>query len=297
MKVFITGASGFIGSQATRELIANGHSVLGLARSDASAEKLKDMGAEVVRGTLEDSNVLAESAKKCDGVMHFGFIHDFSNMEHSHLVDHAAITTMCEAIVGTDKFFIGTSGVLVLVGLSGDLDEDTVISDRGSPIKVRLMSDDLVLSYSKKGIKANVVRLAPTIHDVGDHGFIPMIYDMAKKHGNAVFPGDGSNVWPSCHRKDIAVLYRLIAEQGISGKILHGVGETGVSIEAITKAMAEKGNLKHESVAAEDLSSYYGPFFGFLLNMNADVSSVKTQKLLGWKPSALGLIEDMIKNY
>ncbi|HEX7664912.1 MAG TPA: SDR family oxidoreductase, partial [Polyangiaceae bacterium] len=233
MRVFVTGATGFIGSAVVAELISAGHQVLGLSRSDGGANTLEAAGAKVHRGNLEDLDSLRSGAAESDGVVHCGFIHDFSDMTRNFGVDVAAIHAMGKVLEGTNKPLISTSGVLGLAQGRAATEDDPP-SDH-FPRK----SEQTALEYASKGVRAMCVRCSPSVHGDGDHGFVPMLIDGAKKAGYAAFVGDGKNRWPGVHRLDTAVLYRLALEKGAAGAAYHAVAEEGVPVKSIADVIAK----------------------------------------------------------
>lgn len=296
MRVFITGSTGFIGTATTQELIKNGHSVLGLVRTDAQAEALTKAGGEPHRGGLEDLEALKSGAKSCDGVVHLAYIHDFSNLDHSNAVDRASIEVMGEVMAGTGKPLIISSGTLA-VPKNGQIATEETEAELGTPLSGRAKSAELLFAMSKeKNIRGMVVRFSPTVHGAGDKGLIPMIVDTAKKSGSILYIGDGSARWPACHRYDAAVLLRLMLEKGRSGATYNAVQEGAVSMKDIMTVAAKKLSLPVEGKSSEEAMGALG-FFAFVLGMDNPTSSEKTQKELGWKPTGLGLLEDLEANY
>ncbi|CUM64899.1 uncharacterized protein PRCAT00002517001 [Priceomyces carsonii] len=296
MKLFVTGGTGFIGTGFVKEAIANGHQILGLARSDESAGALEDAGAEVIRGDLEDLDVLRKAAKESDGVVHLGFVHDFANFVNSMEIDQRAVKAMLETLEGTNKFFANTSGLLGLTTENGEIaDESTPMTYEENFGLIRRLTEKLALSYADRGVRVASVRLAPTVHGKGDHGFITSLLDSAKKNGKSYYIGEGENVWPAVHRDDAAVLYRLAAENAPAGSILHAAAEV-VPSKKIAVAIAEAANVPVDTTSSADALKRLG-FLGAFFQINANVSSEKTRKLLGWAPSRLDLVSDIKDNY
>ncbi len=294
----VTGAAGFIGQAVIKDLLANGHQALGLARSDASAETVSKAGAEVHRGDLEDLESLKSGAKKADGVIHLAFIHDFSpeGFTKALKVDRDAIQAMGEAMEGTNNPLIIASGALVLAGLGGKPTEDTEIPQSDSPFMARALSETLVQNLSKeKKIRGMAVRLSPTVHGAGDKGFITILGGLAQKNGFVTNVNDGSSRWPAVHRLDAAALFRLAAEKGKAGGIYHGVAEE-VPTGTIMQEIGKKLSLEVENKSQEEAMQLIG-FFGMVVGADCPISSEKTQAELGWKPSHPGLIEDIQANY
>lgn len=237
MKVFVTGASGFIGSAVTRELISAGHQVVGLARSNESAKKIHDTGATVLMGDLTDVEVLKQGALNADGVIHTGFFHDFAQYEKAAAIDQNAINTMGEVLIGTDKPLVVSAGILGLPLHDGFVTEESV-----AKYSIRF-SEAAALALAEKGVNASVVRLSPSVHDKGDHGFIRFIIAQARKHGVSAYPGNGANRWPAVHRLDAARLFRLAAEKAAKGALYNAVGDTGIEIKRVAELIGENLNL------------------------------------------------------
>jgi len=292
MRVFVTGASGFIGSKVVPELLAAGHQVLGLVRSEEKAKALVALGAEAHLGDVEDLDSLRNGAAACDGVIHLAFIHDFANFKEVCEKDAKAIAAMGEVLKGTGKPFVGTSGTLMVAQPS---DTPATENDK-SPFGVnqipRVASEQTVLSFASQGVRATVVRLSPSVHDDGDKGFIPMIINTAREKGVSAYIGDGLNKWPAVHRLDAARLYRLALEKGNAGDVFHGVGDTGIPTKEIAEVIGKKLNLPVVSKSGDEAAAHFTwmtHFFG----ANDPVSNELTKQRLGWEPTHPGLIEDM----
>lgn len=285
MKVFITGGSGFVGSKVTEELIASKHEVRGLARSDASAKILEDLGAVPVRGELTELDIIAEEAKKADAVLHLGFIHDFSAFEKSLKVDHAVVDAVCKAYIGTNKVFIYTSGSL---GYN--------VADKSSPFYGRMLNEEHALSFSDKGVKSMSLRLPPSTHGKGDKGFISMVTGAALRAGGVYYPGDGSNVWSAVHRSDAAKLYVSAMEKAKAGVIVAAIQEQ-VPVKDIAEAIAKKNDLEAHSVPTPEVIEKLGGFPGLLMTLDNPVNEKVTFELTGWVPTGPKLIEDVLENY
>ncbi|CUM63874.1 uncharacterized protein PRCAT00001462001 [Priceomyces carsonii] len=296
MKLFVTGGTGFIGTGFVKEAVANGHQILGLARSDDSAVALEAAGAEVIRGDLEDLDVLREGSKESEGVVHLGFIHDFANYQNSMEIDRRAVKAMLEILEGTDKFFANTGGLLSFPTKNGEVaDESTKIAYEDGASLIRKLTERLALSYIDKGVRVVSVRLAPTVHGKGDHAFIPRLLDNAKNNSKSYYVGDGDNVWPAVHRDDAAVLYRLAAEKAPAGSTLHAAAEV-VSTKKIAMAISKAASVPVGSISSNQATEKLG-FLGTFFQVNADVSSEKTKNLLGWAPTGLDLLSDINENY
>jgi nucleoside-diphosphate-sugar epimerase len=287
MRVFVTGAAGFIGAATTRELIANGHKVLGLARSDANADALKKMGAEVHRGSLEDLASLRDGAKKTDGTIHCAFIHDFSKFAENGQIDKRAIEAMGEVMEGTNKPFVVTSGTgLIAPGRLAT--EDDVAMSEGSP----RVSEAAGFAFAKRGVRVTAIRL-PQVHGApGKAGFVSLLVEAAKQKKASAYVGDGSNRWPSSHVLDVARLYRLALEKGVAGRPYHAVGDEGVPMRDIATVLGRALNVPVVSIKPEDAPAHFG-FAAIFAGIDMPASSAKTQTELGWKPVELGLIADI----
>jgi nucleoside-diphosphate-sugar epimerase len=289
MRVFVTGATGFIGSAVVRELLGAGHEVNGLARSDASAAALAAAGAEVHRGALDDLDGLRSAAAAADAVIHLAYMHDFSDIEAAGVADLHAVETMLAALEGSGKPFVGTSGTLVLAFLGRLVTEE----DAGPAGVRRVDSENAAVSMAECGVRSSVVRLAPTVHGEGDkHGFVPRLIGIARAKGVSGFVGDGSNRWPAVHRLDAARLFRLAVEAAPAGSRLHGAAEEGVPFRKIAEAIGRQLKLPVVSIAAADAGDHFG-FLGALVSIDNPTSSALTQERLGWRPEEAGLIEDI----
>lgn len=287
MRIFVTGATGFVGSAVVNELISVGHEVLGLARSDAAAKSLTAAGAAVHRGSLEDLESLRTGATAADAVIHTAFIHDFANYGPAAEADRRAIETLGEALAGSDRPLIVTSGTLVLQP-SGPL----VTEDDKPNINFPRKSEDAILALTSRRVRASVVRLPPTVHGEGDHGFVPALIRIAREKGASAYVGDGLNRWPAVHRLDAARLYRLVIEKGTAGAAYHGVAEEGVPARDIAKVIGRRLNVPVVSKSREEAAAHLGwigPFFA----MDGPASSAKTQQELGWRPTYPGLMADL----
>ncbi|CAF9925068.1 hypothetical protein IMSHALPRED_006367 [Imshaugia aleurites] len=295
MRVFVTGAAGFIGRATTQELVKNGHQVLGLARNDAHVEAVTKAGAEPHKGDLKDIESLKSGAKAADGVIHLAFIHDFQDFAGACATDRAAIEAMGEALAGTGKPLVIASGTL---GLSeGTLATEDSEPERIPPLADRAMSADLIYALSKdKQVRGSVIRLPPTVHGAGDGGFIPTLSNMYRKKGSVIYVGDGSARWPAVHRHDAAVLFRLAVEKGTAGATYHAIAEQGVPMKEITTMVGKHLQLPVESQSVEEAMGTVG-FFAHLISRDNPTSSEKTQKELGWHPTQPGLLADMEANY
>jgi nucleoside-diphosphate-sugar epimerase len=286
MRVFVTGASGWIGSALVPELIGAGHHVLGLARSEASATAVADLGAEVRRGDLNDIDVLRAGALDSDGVIHLAFVVP-SVSEAATRTDARAIETFATSLAGSDKPLVVSGGTLVRPGrLATEGDELVAFG----PIAARITNMQAALAAADRGIRSCLVMLPRSVHGQGErHGFIPQLIAMARAKGVSGYIGDGSNRWPAVHVKDAAGLYRLAVEQAPAGAVLNAVGDEGVPVRQIAEAI---GRHLHLPALSRPAAEYEG-ILGHLLSTDMPASSTFTQDLLGWKPTHPGLIEDI----
>jgi nucleoside-diphosphate-sugar epimerase len=290
MRVFVTGATGFVGTAVVRELLDAGHQVLGLARSDASAAALKAIGAEVHRGTLDDLDSLRSGAAASDGVIHTAFVHDFSNHAESCAIDQRAVVAMLDVLVGTGRPFITTSGTGSLP--QGKLATEETEPERDTYTALRAKADDMALSYASRGVRVSVIRLPPTVHGDGDHGFVPILINAARKNGVSIYVGEGANRWPAVHRLDAAHLYRLALEKAPAGSFLHGVAEEGVPIRDIASVIGKRLNVPTASKSIEEATQKLA-FVGAILAIDNPTSSALTRQLVGWEPKQIGLLADL----
>ena len=287
MRIFVTGATGFIGSALVRELIDAGHQVLGLARSDAGVKSLIAAGADVHRGSLEDLESLRSGAAAADGVIHTAFIHDFSNYGPAAEADRRAIETLGAALAGSDRPLIVTSGSL-LAQRQGPLATEEDAHNPNFPRK----SEVVALALAARGVHASVLRLSPSVHGNGDHGFVPRLISIAREKGVSAYIGDGLNRWPAVHRLDAAHLYRLIVEKGTTGATYHGVANEGVPTREIAAAIGRGLNVPVVSKSREEAADHFG-WMAHFFGIDAPASSALTQERLGWRPVQAGLIADL----
>ncbi|KDQ49598.1 hypothetical protein JAAARDRAFT_638494 [Jaapia argillacea MUCL 33604] len=293
MRVFVTGATGFVGSALVPQLIQAGHQVVGLARTDAAAESLHAAGAESVRGSLDDLEILSKAAASADGVIHAGFIHDFSNFVASCETDRRAIEAFGAALAGTNKPLVVTSGTMIASGGSTIATEEDGPKMVGNP---RGQSEELALALAEKGVRVSVIRLPPSVHGVGDHAFMPALIGIAKSKGEAAYVGDGSNRWPAVHRQDAVRLYRLALEKAPAGTRVHAVGDEGVKIKDIAGVMGRQLGIPVVSKSAEEAVGHFG-FLGHFIAVDNLTSSALTRERFGWTPTQPGLLADLEENY
>jgi nucleoside-diphosphate-sugar epimerase len=300
MRVFVTGASGWIGSAAIPELLSAGHQVVGLARSDASAEALVAAGAEVHRGTLDDLDGLRAAAAASDGVIHLAFKHDMAfsgDFEGAAAADRRAVETIGETLAGSDRPLLIASGTLGLTPGHVASEQDghgpaSALPDIGSGPRTRWATAELVLSLGSRGVRSSVVRLAPTNHGDGDNGFLAALVGIARERGVSGYIGEGSNRWPAVHRLDTARLFRLALEQAPAGSTLHAVADEGVPIREIAEVIGRHLDIPVVSIAPEDAGEHFSWLAGFLA-ADSPASSALTRELLGWQPTQPGLLADL----
>jgi nucleoside-diphosphate-sugar epimerase len=288
MRVFVTGASGFIGSAVVAELIDAGHDVIGLARSDQAAAAVQAAGAEAHRGALDDLDSLRSGAAAADGVIHTAYIHDFSQMENAARADLAAIETLAAALEGSGRPLVLTTGTALIK--PGQLaTEDDSPGSAGHP---RLKAEDAARAFAARGVRTSVVRPGASVHGEGDHGFVPYLIGIARTKGVAAYIGDGSNRWPAVHRFDAAHLYRLALEEAAAGSIFHAIADEGVPTRDIAGIIGRHLDLPVVSVAPEDAAEHFG-WMGAFFGLDAPASSALTRERLGWEPVHIGLVEDL----
>lgn len=295
MQVFLTGGSGFIGSAVVPVLLGAGHKVLALARTDSSAAALDAVGAEVLRGSLQDLDALRAGAAASDGVIHLAYVHDFADIAASGPVDLAAIDAVGTALEGTDRPLVIASGALGLAAAGGVATERDEPDPRGIA-GPRIPSATATRALAARGVRSAVVRLAPTVHGAGDHGFVPFLIAIARERGVSGYVGDGANRWPAVHRSDAASLFRLALESAPAGSVLHGVAEPGVRTRDIAAAIGRQLGLPVESVPADRAVEHFG-WIGHLFAVDAPVSGTLTQDLLDWRPTGPDLLTDLAQDH
>ncbi|KUN46942.1 SDR family oxidoreductase [Streptomyces olivochromogenes] len=298
MRIFVTGASGFIGSAVVPELIDAGHQVVGLARSDASAAALTAAGVEVVRGTIDDLEVLRDAAAASDGVIHLAFKGDVAftgDYQGAAEADRRAVDTFGDALAGTDRPFVLASGVIGLAPGRVATERDMPTID-GSPLSIRSATAQAALDLASRGVRSSVVRVSPTCHGEGDYAWVGTLVAIARAKGVSGYIGDGAHHWPAVHRLDIARLFRLAVEKAPAGSVLHGVAEEGVAIRDIAEVIGRHLDLPVTSVAPEAAAEHFTWLSPFM-SLDALVSNTLTRELLDWQPTHPGLLEDLEKGH
>ncbi|OBB31544.1 3-beta hydroxysteroid dehydrogenase [Mycolicibacterium peregrinum] len=286
MRIFVTGASGFIGSAVVPELIGAGHQILGLARSDASAAALRAAGADVHRGDLDNPDSLRAGAQGADGVIHLAFVHDFNEFAAASEIDRRAIEALGETLAGSDRPLVVASGT---TGIR--LGEVSTEDDAVTPGLPRV-SESTALAFADRGVRSSVVRLPPSVHGPGDHGFVPQLIEIARARGASGYPGDGSNRWPAVHRLDAARLIRLAVESAPAGSRLHAVAEKGIPVRDIAGIIGRQLQLPVTRIAPDAATEHFG-WIGALFSLDVPASSAHTRERFGWTPTEIGLLDDL----
>jgi nucleoside-diphosphate-sugar epimerase len=291
LRIFVTGGTGFIGSAVVQELVKAGHNVIGLARSEKSAQALKSAGASVLEGSLEDLDSVKRGAASADAVIHMAFVHSPDNFLAGVTTDKLVIEAIGETLSGTNRPFVVTSGVPL--GSNGQLITEEVDPDPQFP----RLSEVAALPFAQRGVRVSVVRPSRLVHGDDDaHGFIPMLIACARKSGKSAYIGNGECRVQAVHRLDLAALFRLAVEKGTTGSRYQGVGDGGVTFRAIAEAIAKGLNVPAVSIPAEEAVSHFG-FMGQIFGTDNPASSEATQKALGWKPTHPSLLEDLAKGF
>jgi nucleoside-diphosphate-sugar epimerase len=292
MHVFVTGGTGQTGPAVVAELVAAGHTVTGLARSDAAAARLESVGATPHRGCLDDLDSLRGGAEAADGVLHMAYGGDYADPDDLIRRDRAAIDALGQALAGSGKPFVSTSGTLVTK--AGRVSTEQDAPDPDSVAAFRIAGEQACLAFAGQGVRSSVVRLAPTVHGPRDHGFIPALIAAARRAGVSAYVGDGANRWPAVHRDDAARLFRLALEKAPAGSVLHGAGESAVTIRSIAEQIARVLGVPTASLTLEQAAEHLGnPFLARFFSLDVPVSSEHTRALLGWVPQRPTLLEDL----
>jgi nucleoside-diphosphate-sugar epimerase len=289
MHVFVTGATGFVGSAVVRELLEAGHTVTGLARSDAGAGALEAEGARVQRGTLDDHDILARAARAADGVVHTGFNHDFSKFAQNCEQDRRAIEALGAGPEGSRKPLLVTAGLVLTAAGRLATEEDAPVPV--SPSYPRA-SEHTATALAARGIHASTVRLPPSVHGAGDHGFVPMLIQLARDKGVSACVGDGSNRWAGVHRHDAARVFRLALERGARGARYHAVDDAAVPMHDIADVIARRLGVRRADLAAEEAGAHFG-WFAHFAGLDMAATSAWTREVLGWQPRERGLLDDI----
>jgi len=298
MRVFVTGASGWIGSAVVPELLGAGHQVVGLARSDASAQRIEEMGATARRGDVDDPDGLAAAAADSEGVVHLAFQHEVAfggNFAAAAAADRKAVEAMGAALAGSDRPFVLASGMLGLAVGRVATENDGLVPDaavRANPAGLRAATALFILSLRGIGVRSSVLRFPPTVHGDGDNGFIATFVDIARQKGVSGYVGEGANRWPAVHRSDAARLVRLAVEAAPAGSVLHAVGDEGVPFRDIAEAIGRQLGVPTSSVAPADAAEHFS-VLGHFASLDSPATAAVTRELLAWQATGPGLLEDL----
>lgn len=290
MRVFVTGATGFVGSAIVTDLLEAGHQVLGLARSEQGAQALRGAGAEVHRGALEDVTSLKRGAAGADGVIHTAFIHDFSKFKENSEIDRQAILALGEALAGSERPLVVTSGTGLLG--PGRLAVEDAVPPSGPNAIPRVASEQAAQAVAAQGVRVAVVRLPPTVHGEGDHGFVPLLIGTAREKRCSAYVGEGGNRWAAVHRLDAAQVFRLALEKNAAAARYHAVAEEGVPFREIAALIGRQLSVPLVSQTREEAATHFG-WFAHFAALDAPASSRQTREVLGWQPRQIGLIADL----
>jgi nucleoside-diphosphate-sugar epimerase len=288
MRVFVTGATGWVGSAVIEELQAAGHTVTGLARSGASAAALASAGTAVHRGSLEDLESLRAGAAAADAVIHTAFNHDFSRFAENGAAERSAIEALGDALAGTGRTLVVTSGVALIS--PGRMATEDALRDPNVPFPRD--PETVAAAVAARGVRVSVIRLSPSVHGAGDHGFVPIVIGLAREHGVSAYVGDGNNLWPGVHRRDAARLYVLALERGAEHAVYHAVADEGVPFREIAGVIGRHLNLPVASISGDDIAAHFG-WFAHFAQIDASASSAKTRQSLAWHPTEPALLDDL----
>lgn len=291
MRVFVTGATGWVGAAVVKDLLAAGHQVLGLARAEDKAAALAATGAEVLRGTLDDLDLLRQGAKAADAVIHTAFNHDFSKFTENCAQDERAILAMGAVMEGTEKQILVTSGMARLAEGQGRLATE---ADRPPPVSPAYprASEAAARALTGRGVRAGAVRLPPSVHGKGDHGFVPHLIELARQTGVSAYIGEGRNGWASVHRFDAAPVYRLALESSVADDIFHAVADEAVPFKAIAEEIGRQLGVPVRSLTPEQAAAHFG-WFAVFAGLEMTASSRQTRDWLGWRPTHASLLADL----
>ena len=298
MRIFITGATGFIGAAIVRELLGAGHHVLGLVRSDTNAAALAATGATVARGSLEDLESLRRGAEASDGVIHTAFGHDFSKFAEACAIDQRAIATIGDVLAGSNRPFVVTTGTPLVTGRASTEDD---VGERTNPVSaMRGPAEDLTLALAERGVRSSLVRLPRCVHGTSDAGWkgglALALLEIARRTGVSAYVGDGAQRWPAVHRLDAARVYRLAVEKGAAGSRFHAVAEDGIAMRDIAAALGRKLGLPVASKSRDEAAAHFG-FFGPSAATDQPASSMRTRERLGWQPREIGFLADFAASF
>lgn len=289
MRVFVTGATGFVGSAVVKELLVSGHEVLGLTRSEVGADSLRMAGAQAHSGSLEDIECLRSGAAWADGIIHTAFNHDFSKFAENCRLDQRAIESLGEVLMGSERPLLVTAGLGMLVRGRAATEADVAPPTADGFPRV---SEHTAMALAERGVRASIVRLPPSVHGAGDHGFVPMLVALARQKGVSAYIGEGTNPWSAVHRQDAARVYRLAIERAARGERYHAVAEEHIFFREIAQKIGEGLKLPVVSKAPTEVPEHFAWFAAFAA-MEATATANETRKNLGWSPKEPGLLEDM----